>query len=77
MSTIEVKEETGIVPTMIQAASQAKIEVSRKATAESDAGPRSGNYKILRHVQFSATELPKSGSSKILKSLIGLIKNEP
>ena len=29
MSMIQVKEETGIVPTMIQAASRAKIEVNR------------------------------------------------
>ena len=37
------------------------------------------NYKIPRRVEFSETELPKSGSGKILKRLLrerfGLIKN--
>jgi acyl-CoA synthetase (AMP-forming)/AMP-acid ligase II len=28
------------------------------------------NYKIPRHVDFSATELPKSGSGKILKRIL-------
>jgi long-chain acyl-CoA synthetase len=28
------------------------------------------NYKIPRHIEFSETELPKSGSGKILKRLL-------
>ena len=28
------------------------------------------NYKVPRHVEFSATDLPKSGSGKILKRLL-------
>jgi long-chain acyl-CoA synthetase len=28
------------------------------------------NYKVPRHVEFSETDLPKSGSGKILKRLL-------
>jgi acyl-CoA synthetase (AMP-forming)/AMP-acid ligase II len=28
------------------------------------------NYKVPRHVEFSETELPKSGSGKVLKRLL-------
>jgi hypothetical protein len=31
------------------------------------------NYKIPRHVDFSATELPKSGSGKILKRILAAL----
>jgi glyoxylase-like metal-dependent hydrolase (beta-lactamase superfamily II) len=47
MSTIQVKEDTGIVPTMIQAASQAKIEVNRLRRNISVLEGSGGNIAVL------------------------------
>jgi glyoxylase-like metal-dependent hydrolase (beta-lactamase superfamily II) len=47
MSTIQVTEETGIVPTMIQAASRAKIEVTRLRRDISVLEGSGGNIAVL------------------------------